>query len=340
MLFHRLWRQQLRAGRHATGENPFDSIAFLENEFLSGQFPKEAWWSCLDQCQMGLCPPWPGGHLQRHRKRTCFVSSREQSLPLLTKTCGPQCRGIFEHIPLSGGWNGRALTSWAEDYSPELARLLCDALSIEEQDDAFALPGKDDLMDADQDEIMAGNLVDLLMTIEDGSYGPGEFTGSEWDLLETHSGLAVKEIIVTSRPENFEDPPAAPGPYRATILLKDGRWSDMEGSVISSRAPPLQGRLAAGERAVVLYGEPLLRVRARTLPSDATEQVAMAWLRKFHVGTHHATPAEMAQAIRDGGGSRMLVRLALQFKCPICDIDSMPKSHAKSTLPLAARSFT
>ena len=144
---------------------------------------------------------------------------------------------------------------------------------------------------------------------------------------------------MTNRPETLEDPPAAPGPYRATFLLKDGKWSDLEGSVITAGNPPLQGRLTAGERAVVLYGEPLLRVRARTLPSDATEQVAMAWLRKFHVGPHHATPTEMAQGIRDGGGSRMLVRLALQFKCTICDIDGMPKSHVKSTLPLAARSF-
>ena len=150
VLFHRLWRQQLRAGRHAASENQFDSLAFLEKKFLSGQFPKEAWWSCLDQCQVGLCPSSPGGHLQRHRKRTCFVSSREQSLLLLSKICGPQFRGIFEHIALSGGWNGRALTSWAEDYPPELAGLLCDVLSIEGQSDALALPSTDDITDADQ----------------------------------------------------------------------------------------------------------------------------------------------------------------------------------------------
>ena len=208
-------------------------------------------------------------------------------------------------------------------------------MSIEEQIDALALPATDDISDADQKEVMAGNLVDLLRAVEDGTLH-WKWVGPDRDALgplcEGDRGDERDRL-------HREDESTFPAPYRATFLLKNGRWTDLEGSVIVARAFLFQGRLAAGERAAIVYGEPLLRVRARSLPADATEHDAMSWLRKFHVVTHHATPTEMAQAIRDAGGSKMLIRLAQRSKCVVCDIDSMPKSHAKSTLPLAARSF-
>ena len=337
-LFHLLWRRQLAAGRHATGENPFNSLAFLEDSFLSGQFPREAWWAQLDQCQVGLHPPWPGGDQQRHQKRTCFVTSRSSLAHSLSLCCSPECKARHEHVPLAGGWKGRALTSYAEDYPHPLARLLCDAMGIFEEKDAMALPAHEEILD-EEDCIKDQVVVDILNSVANGTYQAQDFTSSELDYLEMYSGIRIQQLQADDRMAVRPEAPDG-ARYRMIFGRINGQWSDLEGSVLLSSRPaaPQEGALP-GDRWIAVFGEPLLRVRARGFPQDASEDEAMAWLKKFHIGTHHASPAEMAQAIEDAGGSKALIRMALQYRCPICAIDELPKSHSRSAIPLAARSF-
>ena len=339
-LFHILWRRQLAGSRHATGENPWTSRAFLEAPFLSGQFPRESWWGCLDQCQIGLAPPWPNGQHQRHQKRTCFVSSRSQLAQNLSLCCDEGCRARYEHVPLAGSWKGRALTSWAEDYPPRLAQLLCDSMEIYPEPDATALPAHDE---GEPSYILDQATVDVLNSITDGTHQAEDFTSAELDFLEVNAGLRIHQLH--AGPPGYPETPEGKQYRYRTIFVRDGpehHWTDLEGTVLLATRPPEpagEELLLPGTRWVVCFGEPLLRVRARGLPQDATEAEAMAWLRRFHVGTHHASPAEMAQAIEDAGGSKSLCRLALQYKCPICAVDEMPGSRARSAIPLAARSF-
>ena len=69
------------------------------------------------------------------------------------------------------------------------------------------------------------------------------------------------------------------------------------------------------DKGIFVFVEVLLRLRAATIPADANDRAVQHWLERFDVGCTHASPSEMAQAIKDHGGSRNLVRMALQFVC-------------------------
>ena len=179
-LFRKIWRRQTRRGRHCTSENPFGSSCFLGSGFFSNSFNRVAWWCDMDQRGTGLSPPY-GDKTQRHTKRTCFVTTRpELRDPLGPLKCDEVCRLTYDHVPLSGSWPGRNLTSWAEDYPKALARLLCDGMNIE----FITLGSANPLLDASVDADMSFQLENMFDAIAPGTYSYDDLNAIERNEVE------------------------------------------------------------------------------------------------------------------------------------------------------------
>ena len=86
--------------------------------------------------------------------------------------------------------------------------------------------------------------------------------------------------------------------------------------------------------------ESLLRRRSRNeLPNPKDSVDTQKWLRKLHVANAHIPPSEMAQSVKDAGGSAELVRAALKYECPLCNAERKQGQRRHSALPLRARYF-
>ena len=118
-----------------------------------------------------------------------------------------------------------------------------------------------------------------------------------------------------------------------------GRWRELEGSVLLRNSEDRLNMRPGCNKGIFIFGEVLLRLRAATIPADANDRAVQHWLERFHVGCAHASPSEMAQAIKDGGGSRHLVCMALEFVCAQCDAEMKPCGRHRASLPLQARFF-
>ena len=79
-LFFVCWQEQVPMGRHCTGENPQQSIAFDDVRFAD----IDAHWALLHQCQVGLFNL--DGKGCYHKKPTWFVSS-SKNIMCLNLTC-------------------------------------------------------------------------------------------------------------------------------------------------------------------------------------------------------------------------------------------------------------
>eukprot|EP00972_Heterocapsa_arctica_P076339 11261918-Heterocapsa_arctica.AAC.1 len=92
---------------------------------------------------------------------------------------------------------------------------------------------------ATPDEITDRSLRDHLEAVAPGIYGPSDFSGSEFDLIETPSVSLIDQIIGHDLPQFLEDPKPPPGRYRATFVRScdsGGARKDLEKTVIISQA--------------------------------------------------------------------------------------------------------
>ena len=338
-LFFELWRLQSSGGRHCTGENPWGSRCFEMKQFHEKAFLDTAYWCDMSQCGYGCSPPWCFDESEVHQKRTCLVSTRE-SISTMAFACSKEHRDLLKHVALQGSYNGKCLTAWAENNPQKLAKALCDALGVSQSwsphdqmsDEAFAGGALATEVIEDQ------SLIVFLESLAEGTHRAEIFTSSELDVLTTFTGIQISYLIVKHKPTTYLMP-TREVTRRCTIAKVDGSWVDIEGSVLLTSMPKHETMAFTPDTAVAVFGEPLLRLRARSFPNDAREPEAMAWLRKFHIGTAHSSPEEMAQSVKDAGGSSLLQRLALQYKCPLCDIDSLDKARHRSALPMHTRAF-
>ena len=248
--------------------------------------------------------------------------------------CDEVCRQTYEHVPLSGSWSGRNLTSWAEDYPPALARLLCDGMNIERVAHEFANPFHDSSVDAD----LSFQLENMFDAIAPGTYTSDDLNTIERNEVELFTGIQIREIHVLSFSTTAPSPTATCS-RRSSFVRIRGRWHELEGSVLLRNSHERLNMRSGCDKGIFIFGGVLMRLRAATIPADANDRAVQHWLERFHVGCAHASPSEMAQAIKDGGGSRHLIRMALQFVCAQRDAEMNPRGRHRASLPLQARFF-
>ena len=337
LLFFAVWFAQLAGGRHCSGENPYGSRAWQLKQFHEQRFLDTAYFQACDQCGYDCNPPWCLDRSEVHQKRTLLVSTRN-SIHDVNFHCSKEHRQALKHVPLEGAYGGRNLTSWAEDYSMKFATAICDALGIVDIGDQHFPKDEIFVTTGNTDSVEDPALVAFLNALAEGRHYVNDLGEEELDILSVFTGLEVTEICVKDNATLYLNP-SRTSSRRCTLANVNGQWIDAEGAVRLDSVPRGALMRPPADRAVAVFGEPLFRLRARTFPSGGNEKEALAWLKKFHIGTAHSSPAEMAQAIKDAGGSAMLQRMALQFQCAICDVDKLDRARHRSALPLHARSF-
>ena len=270
-----------------------------------------------------------------HQKRTRVDSSRPTVKFHPNFVCTKSHQEEILHVPLEGRWRGIALTEWAEDYPARLALSMADGLDLPRQTRHQAKAG----ITMDQEVVEDQAVVQVLDSLRPGEYVASDFGSVELDILELHTSIEVTAVSAKAGAVTWPQSPENVT-RRSTMVKNLTDWIDLEGAIILTSQTPVGTELPLEvEVAVFIFGGPLLRLRARQLPRDGREHECMAWLRRYHIGTAHGSPAEMAQAIRDAGGSRYLQRLAITFKCAICAIDALPRGRYHAVLPIRARFF-
>lgn len=69
-----------------------------------------------------------------------------------------------------------------------------------------------------------------------------------------------------------------------------------------------------------------LAASAETLENKLSHKHTLQYLRQLHVALGHATPAQMAQALREAGASSWLIAHARQYQCPLCEAQKTTRS--------------
>ena len=147
----------------------------------------------------------------------------------------------------------------------------------------------------------------------------------EADSLELATGLKLAEVVVQEKGQSPQRGTKTSS-RRATLEKCDGRWHDQEGTVPVTRPPPrVKGKT------VTVFGEPLLRRRPQPQPNSGNLHEMETWLRSYHSRSGHTSGAEMAQTLRDAGADPILVRMARNFRCPICDQDRLPAARRQAS---------
>ena len=120
LLFEVIECQRL-GNRHAHAENPQSSLAWKDPRFC--RLPMAHGFVHFHQCMLGLKHPANGKPL---KKPTTVFTTRESVAESL---CRFRCnhRGC-EHGRIEGTFQGRAVSSWAEDYEPPLCHALIEGL--------------------------------------------------------------------------------------------------------------------------------------------------------------------------------------------------------------------
>jgi hypothetical protein len=232
-----------------------------------------------------------------HKKRTCLITTCKDLAQGMTLKCTEECRRKRIHVPLAGGWRGRPLTSWAEDYPEEMARKLCDQMKL------LKGPESEQVWAALEENQLEG-LTETLDHLAVGSYQGQDLTSMERHELEAISGLKVDSVQVIEIDGNLNQFPNSPevgqDKYRSVLIRSKGQWQDLEGTVrmTAPRACQRIPETMQVEKAVLIYGRPLYRIGHREFPEDSKTLEIQKWLKKLHVGTAHASPTEMAQAVR------------------------------------------
>ena len=109
--------------RHVHAENPRTSSAWQDARF--NQLTMAHGFVHFDQCVLGLSHPANGKPL---RKPTTIFSTRKS---MLEHMCQFQCNHEGgQHGRIEGTYQGRTVSSWAEDYEPDLCRALIKGFNI------------------------------------------------------------------------------------------------------------------------------------------------------------------------------------------------------------------
>ncbi len=215
------------------------------------------------------------------------------------------------HVPLEGRWKGIALTEWAEDYPARLAFSMADGSDLPRQTRHQAKAG----ITMDQEVIEDQAVVQVLDSLRPGERVASDFGSVELGILELHTSIEVTMVSAKAGAVTWPQSPEKVT-RRSTMVKNLTDWIDLEGAIVLTSQTPVGTELPLEvEVAVFIFGGPLLRLRARQLPRDGREHECMAWLRRYHIGTAHGSPAEMAQAIRDAAPGHHLQVRHLRNRC-------------------------
>ena len=80
--------------------------------------------------------------------------------------------------------------------------------------------------------------------------------------------------------------------------------------------------LAAYDKRVAIFGQPILRRKRKgALPDVADQGEVQRYLVRLHVSNAHLGRTDMVQALRDAGAPKGLLKAAHGSRCAICEQD-------------------
>jgi hypothetical protein len=316
-------------------ENPLTSSAWKDIGFTKLAF--EQFWCYFDQCMCGLTSPKTG---IPHKKSTCIWTSNIAMHNELNQN-RYQCNKQHSHEPLEGAYRGRALTSWAEDYSVALSTVFLRGMIQGEPE-----PEADPVFAAtEQHAVWKCNNAELARQLNilnsPGLYRASMIPLELRELLNKWSGLDATILVCA---KNAKCIPALPKDVQAslqtTMIRSDGEWYynswtkpivkrerlGMQGS----RIVTVFGDRPAQQTAPELEPQPnrLRRESAEPKPDAVPTNVRITrYLNRLHTSMGHCSNAELVQTMRDAGAANWLIRAAEQFSCSICNAHRPPATR-------------
>jgi hypothetical protein len=174
------------------GENPLRSVAYQDSRFGDPSLE----WIFVDMCMHGLKHPSGVG---AHKMSSWIISTN----PQLREHLQAKCDRSHDHVVLEGSYQGRNLTSWAEDYPPPFAKAVLRGMKaageVPLQFLAFPAAVAEDHPATELPSRLDRPITAILDSFQVGVYSRTDFNEAELFELETWSSLELKEFVVGRR---------------------------------------------------------------------------------------------------------------------------------------------
>jgi len=350
-LFRDLFMMQSKRGLGCHGENPEGSLAFEDPILLELMQQYSTYWAKFPQCCFGLKHP----ETEQPMLKVTEVISTDRALVETLNGFSCSCEptpGRPLHARVSGTYQGRDVSSWAEDYPLPLAKQIVKGLRYARQDrhlrhrltdDCFA--GTDRKRAATADPYLEllnelGLTKDYLKrtrTDEDGRTGasgdgkekvtpttyPTHTTSemSTWlnslepDFLE-HGGCLEKEgklIYIYKNRSNIPTPNCSAVWARFTPYGRDQAGTWLQlTETLNTLSDTSLFSLPRNFETLVCVYD----ISRIVNPKDPKS--LQAWLKRLHIGLGHASNSEMHELLKTAGASTELLQACKSHVCHHC----------------------